>query len=49
MVQNMMHLAVTHHTAAEVVFNRADAEQPHMGLTTWKKHLTDEYKSRTQL
>lgn len=37
MVQNMMHLAVTHHTAAEVVFNRADAEQPHMGLTTWKK------------
>lgn len=37
MVQNMMHLAVTHHTAAEIVFNRADAEQPHMGLTTWKK------------
>lgn len=37
MVQNMMHLAVTHHTAAEIVYNRADAEQPHMGLTTWKK------------
>lgn len=37
MVQNMMHLAVTHHTAAEIVFNRTDAEQPHMGLTTWKK------------
>ena len=37
MVQNMMHLTVTHHTAAEIVFNRADAEQPHMGLTTWKK------------
>lgn len=37
MVQNMMHLVVTHHTAAEIVFNRADAEQPHMGLTTWKK------------
>ncbi len=36
MVQNMMHLAVTHHTAAEIVYNRADAEQPHMGLTTWK-------------
>ena len=33
----MMHLAVTHHTAAEIVYNRADAEQPHMGLTTWKK------------
>ena len=37
MVQNMMHLAVTHHSAAEIVYNRADAEQPHMGLTTWKK------------
>ena len=36
MVQNMMHLAVIHHTAAEIVYNRADAEQPHMGLTTWK-------------
>lgn len=37
MVQNMMHLTVTHHTAAEIVYNRADAEMPHMGLTTWKK------------
>ena len=37
MVQNMMHLAVTHHTAAEIVYNRADAEQPYMGLTTWNK------------
>ena len=37
MVQNMMHLAVTHHTAAEIIYDRADAEQPHMGLTTWKK------------
>ncbi len=36
MVQNMMHLAVTHHTAAEIVYNRANAKQPHMGLTTWK-------------
>ena len=36
MVQNMMHWAVTHQTAAEIVYNRADAEQPHMGLTTWK-------------
>lgn len=36
MVQNMMHWAVTHHTAAEIIYNRADAEQPHMGLTTWK-------------
>lgn len=37
MVQNMMHLAVTHHTAAEIIYNRADAERPNMGLTTWKK------------
>ncbi|MDL2251439.1 virulence RhuM family protein [Odoribacter sp. OttesenSCG-928-J03] len=37
MVQNMMHWAVTHHTAAEIIYNRADAEMPNMGLTTWKK------------
>lgn len=37
MVQNMMHWAVTHHTAAEIIYTRADAEMPHMGLTTWKK------------
>ena len=37
MVQNMMHLAVTHHTAAEIVYNRADAEQPHMGNTKSSK------------
>ena len=36
-VQNMMHLAVTHRTAAEIVYERADSEMPHMGLTTWKK------------
>lgn len=36
MVQNMMHLAVTHQTAAEIIYSRADAEMPHMGLTTWK-------------
>ena len=33
----MMHLAVVHRTAAEIVYERADAEMPHMGLTTWKK------------
>ena len=36
-VQNMMHWAVTHQTAAEIIYSRANAEQPHMGLTTWKK------------
>lgn len=32
----MMHYAVTHQTAAEIVFDRANAEKPHMGLMTWK-------------
>lgn len=36
MVQNMMHLAITHQTAAEIIYTRADAEMPHMGLTSWK-------------
>ena len=36
MVQNMMHWAVTHQTAAEIIYARADAGMPHMGLTTWK-------------
>ena len=35
-VQNMMHFAVTKQTAAEIIYDRADAERPHMGLTTWK-------------
>lgn len=35
-VQNMMHYAVTKQTAAEIINDRADAERPHMGLTTWK-------------
>lgn len=36
MVQNIMHYAVTKKTAAEIIYDRADAERPHMGLTTWK-------------
>lgn len=35
-VQNMMHYAVSHQTATEIIYNRANAEKPHMGLTTWK-------------
>ena len=35
-VQNMMHYAVTCQTAAEIVYDRANAEKPYMGLTTWK-------------
>ena len=35
-VQNKLHYAVHGHTAAEVIFERADATRPHMGLTAWK-------------
>jgi hypothetical protein len=35
-VQNKMHWAAHGHTAAEVVFYRADASKPNMGLTTMK-------------
>ena len=34
-VQNKMHFAVHGHTAAELIYERADSEKPHMGLTTW--------------
>ena len=35
-VQNKLHWAIHGQTAAEVVYHRADAEQTHMGLTTWQ-------------
>lgn len=35
-VQNQLHFASTGQTAAELVYKRADAKQPFMGLTTWK-------------
>ena len=35
-VQNKMHYAVSHQTAAEIIYNRADAEKDNMGLTSWK-------------
>jgi hypothetical protein len=34
-VQNKMHWAITGQTAAEIVHGRADADQRHMGLTSW--------------
>lgn len=34
-VQNKMHWAAHGHTAAEIVYSRADAEKPNMGLTSW--------------
>lgn len=36
-VQNKMHWAAHGRTAAEVIYERANAEKPNMGLTTWKK------------
>lgn len=36
MVQNKFHYAITHKTAAEIVFDSADASKEHMGLQTWK-------------
>lgn len=35
-IQNKLHFAVTGKTAAELIAERADSTQPHMGLTTWK-------------
>lgn len=35
-VQNKMHLAAHKHTAAEVIYERADAEKGNMGLTSWE-------------
>ena len=36
MVQNKLHYAAHGHTAAEVIYERADAEKPFMGLRTFK-------------
>lgn len=35
-VQNKLHWAITGHTAAEIIKERANAANPFMGLTTWK-------------
>ena len=35
-VQNKMHWAITGQTAAEIIRSRADADQPNMGLTSWR-------------
>lgn len=38
-VQNKMHYSAHGHTAAEIIYNRADAEKDFMGLTTWSGAL----------
>ena len=35
-VQNKLHYAISGHTAAELIFERADSTKEHMGLTNWK-------------
>lgn len=35
-VQNKLHFAIHHHTAAELIMKRANSEKEHMGLTSWK-------------
>ena len=35
-VQNKLHFAVHGHTAAELIYERANAKKEHMGLTTWE-------------
>ena len=39
MVQNKLHYAAHGHTAAEVIYERADAEKPFMGLTSFSGEL----------
>ena len=38
-MQNKLHYAAHGHTAAEVIYNRADADKPFMGLTSFKGEL----------
>lgn len=35
-VQNKLHYAIHHHTAAELIVERADHQKEYMGLATWK-------------
>ncbi|MEG0988189.1 MAG: virulence RhuM family protein [Clostridium sp.] len=35
-IQNKLHFAVTHHTAAEIIYDRANSAKPNMGLTSWR-------------
>lgn len=35
-VQNKLHWAITHHTAAKIILKRVDSTKKNMGLTTWE-------------
>lgn len=57
MVQNKLHYAAHGHTAAEVIYERADANKPFMGLTTFSgdfptskdTHIAKNYLSEDEL
>ena len=48
-VQNKLHYAVTGQTAAELIADRAKAEKPNMGLTTWKGSGTGRQFTRADI
>ena len=35
-VQNKLHYVISGHTAAELIYSRANSDKEHMGLTNWK-------------
>ncbi|MBQ9072090.1 MAG: virulence RhuM family protein [Bacilli bacterium] len=39
-IQNKFHYAITHNTAAEIIYNRVDSKKENMGLTNWKNSPT---------
>ena len=44
-VQNKMHFAAHGHTAAEVIYDRANAEKDFMGLTTWRGSMPTKHEA----
>ncbi len=44
-VQNKMHFSAHGHTAAEVIFQRADADKNFMGLTTWRGAIPTKHEA----
>ena len=44
-VQNKMHFAAYGHTAAEVIYDRANAEKDFMGLTTWRGAMPTKHEA----
>lgn len=44
-VQNKMHFAAHGHTAAEIIYDRANAEKDFMGLTTWRGAMPTKHEA----